>query len=193
MPTPVAYRHDTYPTDPESDIIVAASEQLQWTSCPPVDVHDPRFALIPINHLRKFKDSYHYLRLNQDDKEYYHQLIASDVEIFSNREVDLTRRSQAMEELRARIPSGPLLDFMLKAIVTGSFPDGQELKSKDRVQMMLKLFDKSVPDAKSLDAEIMSENARREKAAAKATKSEELKKLTKEELMQRLVELDEET
>lgn len=94
----------------------------------------------------------------------------------------MAQRAMEIENARAAIPVESLIKTMLDGIETG-FMGGQPLATKDRVDMAKFLVNKSLPDAKGIDMDERGRDFDRKKRRAKDYASEELKKLTKEELL----------
>jgi uncharacterized protein YeaC (DUF1315 family) len=171
--------------------ITSPSENIPWTSLPRPDVRDPRFARLDRKHLVAFKNSYHYLTLDEEAKKCVDSLITVDLDplaVTSNN--DLSTRLDRMEMIRGSIPAEGLLQYMLAALHRGQWPDGTPLASQERVKLTLALFNKSIADAKNVDSELVQERAKREQLAKDAKKDEELRNLSRDELLLRLKELE---
>lgn len=97
----------------------------------------------------------------------------------------MAARSMELENTRASIPVESLMRKMLVAIDEGHI-DGLPIQTKDRIDMMKFLINKSMPDAKGVDMDDRSQRFDMKKRKAADFGVDELKKLTKEELLELL-------
>ncbi len=172
-------------------IIAPSSMMIPWTSLIKPDVRDNRFAQLCVAHIKTFIESFHFKTLSDDDKSFVRSLVPEDAPsnmLLPTKMTDLTTRLEYMEQLRSTIPAAGILEFLLKTLATGQWPDGAIVSSADRAKIAMRLFDKSLPDAKNIDSEVLQEKAIRSSMATAAINEQEIRKLSRSELILRLKE-----
>lgn len=176
---------------PEDHRGTTVNPQLNWDKADPLSFDETSFThgvlgQIPPKRLAEFKVRYAatFNALTADQKEMIEarivgRAVSSPSPLRAVKVGSIENRMLEIEQHRAEIPVGGILQAMLDAVHTGQM-GATPLTAKDKLDTLKFLVNKVLPDAKSLDVDDRAKKADRKAMPAEKV---DLSSLTKDELL----------